>query len=119
MPAGRDLAEPVASCDVHRGVLAGSFRGARGAVAAVAAVVLASGRDDPTARTSTGSTPTAPSPSQPEPAVSSPEAPPPVTVRFGDRSLELLPWTYCYANGCVDGIPPADPPDVGSSSSTP
>jgi hypothetical protein len=41
-------------------------------------------------------------------------APPPVTVRSGDRSIELRPWTYCYGNGCVDGIPPADPPDIGS-----
>jgi hypothetical protein len=35
-------------------------------------------------------------------------------VRSGDQSFELQPWTYCYGNGCVDGIRPAHPPDVGS-----
>jgi hypothetical protein len=35
-------------------------------------------------------------------------------VRFGDRSIELEPWTYCYGNGCADGIPPTDPMDVGT-----
>lgn len=42
------------------------------------------------------------------------EAPPPVVVRGGDRALELHAWTYCYGNGCADGSPPVDPPDVGS-----
>lgn len=41
------------------------------------------------------------------------DSPPPVTVRFFDRSLDLLAWTYCYGNVCADGSPPADPPDVG------
>lgn len=41
------------------------------------------------------------------------EAPPPVTVRFFDRSIDLHAWTYCYGNGCADGSPPANPPDVG------
>lgn len=43
-----------------------------------------------------------------------PEAPPPVTVRFFDDSIELEAWTYCYGNGCADGAPPANPPDVGN-----
>lgn len=42
-----------------------------------------------------------------------PEAPPPVTVRFFDDSVELEPWTYCYGNGCADGVPPEHPFDVG------
>ncbi|HEX9993974.1 MAG TPA: hypothetical protein VGB14_13680 [Acidimicrobiales bacterium] len=42
-------------------------------------------------------------------------APPPVTVRAGTTELELRPWTYCYGNGCADGIPPSDPPDVGAT----
>jgi hypothetical protein len=42
------------------------------------------------------------------------EAPPPVTVRFFEESIELHAWTYCYRNGCADGAPPANPPDVGS-----
>jgi hypothetical protein len=41
------------------------------------------------------------------------EAPPPVTVRFFDQSIELHAWTYCYGNGCADGSPPPNPPDVG------
>ena len=42
------------------------------------------------------------------------DAPPPVTVRYGDDAVELEPWTFCYANGCADGMPPEDPHDVGS-----
>ena len=42
------------------------------------------------------------------------DAPPPVTVRSGDRSIDLTAWTYCFGNICADGSPPADPPDVGS-----
>ena len=41
------------------------------------------------------------------------EAPPPVTVRFFDQSIDLHAWTYCYKNGCADGSPPDDPLDVG------
>jgi hypothetical protein len=41
-------------------------------------------------------------------------APPPVTLRSGDRSIDLTAWTYCFGNICADGIRPADPPDVGS-----
>ncbi len=40
--------------------------------------------------------------------------PPPVTVRYGDKAVVLHPYTYCYGNGCADGMPPKDPPDVGS-----
>ena len=42
------------------------------------------------------------------------EAPPPVTVRFFDQSIDLHAWTYCYRNGCADGSPPRNPPDVGN-----
>jgi hypothetical protein len=37
-----------------------------------------------------------------------------VTIRYFDQTVELNAWTYCYRNGCADGAPPADPPDVGS-----
>jgi len=42
------------------------------------------------------------------------DEPPPVTVRYGDRSLDLSAWTYCFGNVCADDFPPAPPPDVGS-----
>jgi hypothetical protein len=42
------------------------------------------------------------------------DTPPPVTVRSGDRSIDLTAWTYCFGNVCADGMPPTDPPDVGS-----
>jgi hypothetical protein len=42
-----------------------------------------------------------------------PGSPPPVTVRFFDRSVDLLPYSYCYRNRCVDGGP-AQLPDVGN-----
>lgn len=41
------------------------------------------------------------------------DSPPPVTVRFFDRSIDLLVWTYCYGSVCADGSPPSEPPDVG------
>jgi hypothetical protein len=42
------------------------------------------------------------------------KAPPPVTVRSADRSIELAAWSYCFGNRCVSGGPPLEPPDVGS-----
>ena len=42
------------------------------------------------------------------------EAPPPVTIRYLDRSSELHAWTYCYGNGCADGAPPENLVDVGN-----
>lgn len=42
------------------------------------------------------------------------EAPPPVTIRYFDHSIDLEAWTYCYGTGCADGMPPENPPDVGS-----
>lgn len=43
---------------------------------------------------------------------------PPVTVRSGDHVLDLTAWTTCWSepggeNGCWDGAPPDDPPDLG------
>ncbi|MGH9250910.1 MAG: hypothetical protein ACRD0W_15500, partial [Acidimicrobiales bacterium] len=43
------------------------------------------------------------------------ESPPPVTVRSHSNVLELELWTYCYASGCADGMPPTDPRDVGDT----
>ncbi len=48
------------------------------------------------------------------PAPTASDAPPPVTVRYLDDSVSLEAWTYCYRSLCVDGSPPAEPPDVGS-----
>lgn len=42
------------------------------------------------------------------------DSPPPVTIRFFDQSIALPAWTYCYGNACVDGAPPAQPPNVGN-----
>jgi hypothetical protein len=42
------------------------------------------------------------------------DSPPPVTVGFFDQSIELPAWTYCYGDACVDGGPPAEPPNVGN-----
>jgi hypothetical protein len=44
-----------------------------------------------------------------------PVGPPPVTVSGGGRSIELEAWTYCFGNGCADGFPPANPPDLGAA----
>lgn len=102
-------------CDVQLAVRLESLRSAGGAVAVVVAVVLTGcGGDGSSARSSTGPTSTDSSTPEDPNVASALEAPPPVTVRFGDRSIELEPWTYCYGNGCSDGEPPADPLDVGS-----
>jgi hypothetical protein len=44
---------------------------------------------------------------------SSVEQPPPFRVRYGGTELHLLPFTYCYKSGCVDGYDD-DPPSIGS-----
>lgn len=40
-----------------------------------------------------------------------------MSVHHGDTSVELGAYTYCFDNGCADGMPPTDPPDVGSPDS--
>jgi hypothetical protein len=42
------------------------------------------------------------------------DAPPPVTVRYEDRSRDLSAWSYCFGNVCADNLPPAPPPDIGN-----
>lgn len=42
-----------------------------------------------------------------------PPPPPQVTVSTPDTRFDLPAWTYCFGNGCVDGGPPSDLPDVG------
>jgi len=42
------------------------------------------------------------------------DAPPDMRLHYGVESLGLRPWTYCYGAGCADGVPPSNPPDVGS-----
>ena len=45
--------------------------------------------------------------------------PPPVTVRGSGEAVDLASWTSCWSGltggGCSDGMPPADPPDVGAA----
>lgn len=41
-------------------------------------------------------------------------APPPVTIRSLDQSIELTAWSYCFGNRCVSGAPPPQPAHVGS-----
>jgi hypothetical protein len=41
------------------------------------------------------------------------DGPPPFRVRYDRQELVLNPHTYCYANGCVDGVV-TSPPDIGS-----
>jgi hypothetical protein len=42
------------------------------------------------------------------------DRPPPVTVHYDNESIELEAWTFCYDSGCADGMPPENPPNVGS-----
>jgi hypothetical protein len=39
--------------------------------------------------------------------------PPPFRLRYEDQELALQPYTWCYSNGCADGVAD-DPPSVGS-----
>ena len=81
--------------------------------AGVMSVVSLTACADPIGPSSGGSaTPTTSSPGTGEEHES--DAPPPVTVLSGDRSTDLIAWTYCFGNICADGSPPADPPDLGS-----
>lgn len=83
--------------------------GAGGSIDVAAETTAATAATGPT--TSTEPAP-AVRPTGPGPAL---EPPPDVTVRSAEVVVELQPWTYCYGNGCADGTPPADPPDVGST----
>ena len=41
------------------------------------------------------------------------DSPPPFRIRYDDKELVLAPYTWCYENACVDGVP-IDVPSVGS-----
>ena len=41
------------------------------------------------------------------------EQPPPFRVQYDGHELALRPHTYCYGDGCVDGVA-TDPPDIGA-----
>jgi hypothetical protein len=85
------------------------------AVVVTAVALTACGDGEPTTQIGTATTLATSSTPEREPTdLSGPEPPPAVIVRAGDRSLELVPYTYCYGNGCADGMPPANPPDIGS-----
>jgi hypothetical protein len=42
------------------------------------------------------------------------DRPPPVEVSGDDTTLTLEAWTACWGNGCYDGMPPVNPPDIGN-----
>lgn len=42
------------------------------------------------------------------------DTPPPVEIAYDGGTASLRPWTFCYANGCADGVPPEEPHFVGS-----
>ncbi len=92
-------------------------RRARWAVAALAGSLLvgACGKATPSAPIAASPVgTTAASPSVESTAAPELDSPPPVTLRFLEDSIDLLPYTYCYRSACVDGIPPAEPPDIGN-----
>lgn len=66
-----------------------------------------SDRPEPTSDTS-------PTPSTGPTIVVRPGSPPPVTLRFLDRSVQLAPYSYCYKSLCVDGGPSEPLQEVGS-----
>jgi hypothetical protein len=68
---------------------------------------------DPPSATPSGPAPTATITAGVRHDVTGPDGPPPFRVRYDRQELVLNPHTYCYANGCVDGVV-ASPPDIGS-----
>ena len=78
-----------------------------------AAVLGACGAEEPTT-SATGTSTTKTTQAREDRAETPDLKPPPaVTVRNGEKTLELRAWTYCYGNGCADGMPPAELPDIG------
>jgi hypothetical protein len=73
---------------------------------------LSSGTQSPSSDPSLSSSPSQ-SPSEGTTDPSLPGSPPPVTVRFFDQAVELVPYSYCYRTGCVNGGP-SHLPDVGT-----
>lgn len=51
---------------------------------------------------------------EPRPRANGLDRPPDMRLHYGEQSVDLRPWTYCYGLACVDGAPPRNPPDVGS-----
>jgi hypothetical protein len=41
------------------------------------------------------------------------DEPPSVTIHYGDESLELTAWAYCFQSVCADDLPPTAPPHIG------
>jgi hypothetical protein len=40
--------------------------------------------------------------------------PPTLTVQGAGESVDLRPWSYCWGDGCADGMPPESLPSVGA-----
>lgn len=69
------------------------------------------GADDPLPAPAGGTTPaTTVSAGQPATGL---DSPPPFRIRYDDKELVLHPFTFCFDNGCADGMP-LDVPSVGS-----
>lgn len=48
------------------------------------------------------------------PAADDLERPPPIRVKGAGDWIEIAPWSWCYRNGCADGMPPDPLPDLGT-----
>ena len=84
--------------------------------AAVTAAQVADDGDPDGSVVGTGGEPPPSPPSRPAPtAAPGDEAPPPVRVTAGDRSLELDAFTFCYSTMCAYGTPPDPLPDIGAA----
>lgn len=68
---------------------------------------------DPPSATPSGPAPTATSTAGVRDDETGPDGPPPFRVRYDRQELVLHPHTWCYANGCVDGVV-SNPPEIGS-----
>jgi hypothetical protein len=108
----------------RRMVMGSGMARTRWATMALAGALLLAACGEATPDDQVGAGPETTSPTPPSTTTTAPsteptatpelEAPPPVTLRFFDDSIALQAWTYCYRSVCVDGSPPAEPPDVGN-----
>jgi len=95
------------------------LRSSTARLAAILAIVLAGGMLNACASARPLSEPPGAHPTPTETIVrgngysSAPQGPGAFVLRYGATELHLDPVTYCYSNGCVDGVDP-DPPSVGS-----
>lgn len=86
--------------------------------AACGAETLTNSTPTTTTATTTIATSTTPTTTNPERRLTGGLAkPPPLGIRNGAMTVDVEATSFCWGNGCADGLRPSRPPDVGSGDS--